>query len=345
VAELAADLRRLVLEDRDPDVVRAGARALAQLGVADAVPDLRAAFERFEWPETRRDLADALARLGDPLGLPTLIRGLDYPDDLIRESCFEALFDVTGLHFGYEPLAPRDERLAAIARFERWWAKEGGAGALRHPLKVPPAVRAEVHQIVLTIGGTDGTIPQGDDQALYQRLLDIGPAAVPGLARIGLKFPSGFSEKRILVCRALGEIGHRDGVPALIAALRDPVVATAAWACDALAVLGDEAALPAVQRYHAGLLALAATDRWPDSAGTRASLIAQAAAARFELGDQEVEPDLVALALAEDEIARGVALAALGRRYGAELGVSADAPAAESRAALLRWLAGPGSAR
>jgi HEAT repeat protein len=278
-----------------------------------------------------------LARLGDPTGIPALIRSLDLQDDLVRESCFEALFDVTGKHFNYQPLAPREERLAAISQFERWWAKEGGAQALRHPLKVEPKIRAEVHQIVLTLGGTDGTIPPGNDKALYDRLIEIGEPAVPALARIGLKFPSGFSEKRIYCCRALGDIGHADGVPGLIWALRDPVVATAAWANDALARIGDESALPAVQRYHASLLALAAGDRWPESAGTRDALIAQAAAARFKLGDGEAEPDLLEFALVEDEAARNVACAALHERYGAEFDVEADAPLSARREALIRW--------
>ena len=331
------ELRKRVLEDRDPDVVRFAARALAQLGAHDAVADLRAASERFDWPETRRDLADALARLGDPSGIPTLIRSLDLEDDLVRESCFETLFDVTGKHFGYLPLAPRDERLASIAQFERWWSKEGGPQALRKPIAVNPKARAEVHQIVLTIGGTDGTLVPGDDNALYARLLEIGVPAVPALARVGLKFPSGFSEKRIFACRALGEIGHLDAVPALAWALRDPVIATAAWACDALSKIGDEAALPAVQRYHASLIALAATDRWPDAAGSRDGLIAQAAATRYRLGDASVESDLLAFTLVEEPVARRVAYAALHARYGSQFDVDPEASLEERRAALIRW--------
>jgi len=331
------ELRKRLLEDRDPDVVRACARALAQLGAHEAVADLRAAFERFDWPETRRDLADALARLGDPSGIPTLIRSLDLDDDLVRESCFETLFDATGKHFGYQPLAPRDERLAAISQFERWWTREGGPQALRKPIAVPLKIRMEVHQIVLTIGGTDGTIVPGDDQALYARLLEIGVPAVPGLARVALKFPSGFSEKRIFACRALGEIGHQDAVPALMWALRDPVVATAAWACDALAKIGDEAALPAVQRYYAALIALASTNRWPDAAGSRESLIAQAAVTRFKLGDEDAEQDLIASVLAEDMTARQVACAALRSRYGTQFEIDPAAPLEARRAAIIRW--------
>jgi len=334
----AADsLRGLVREDQDPDVVRAAALSLAQLGAQAALPDLGAALERFEWPETRRDLADALARLGDPSGVPILIAGLDLGDDLVRESCFEALFGVTGVHLCYEPLGPREERLAAIARLAAWWAKEGGASALRHPPKVDPKIRAEVKRIADQFGGSDGSMPAGDDEALRARLIEIGAEAVPGLANHGLKYAPGFSQKRALICGVLGEIGHPGAVPALVAALRDPVVAVAAWACDALGKIGDESALPAVARYHQRVLSLAAQGRIPESAGSAAALVAQAAAARFALGDERAEAELVGLLLSDDALARRAAFEALWPRFGNDLGYDPDAPPDARRAAVEEW--------
>lgn len=338
VKRAVSELRRLAIEDRDPDVVRAAARALAQLGARDAVPDLQRALVRFEWTETRRDVAEALAKLDDPSGIPILIRGLDHTDDLIRESCFEAFFAVTGKHFAYEPLAPRDERLAAIGRIATWWAKDGGAGALRHPMKVDPKIMAEVKRITEQIGGTDGTVPAGDDAQLTERLIDIGAPAVPNLCGIGLKYPPGFADKRAAICKVLGELRHPDSVPALLSALRDPVVAVAAWANDALAKIGDKAALPAVQRYESRLRSLIAAGRLPADAGSADALLAQAAACRFRLGDDRAENELVASLLSEDANARGTALAVMRERYGLELEYDANADAAARRQAVDAWL-------
>jgi HEAT repeat protein len=326
-----------VLEDRDPDVVRAAARSLAQMGAKDAVPDLKVGLTRFEWPETRRDIAEVLAKLDDPTGIPLLIAGLDLKDDPVRESYFETLFGLTGKHFCYEALAPREERLVGLANYQAWWAKEGGAQALRHPLKVDPKTRAEVKRITEQFGGSDGTVAAGDDVALRERLIELGPAAVPGLATIGLKYPAGFSEKRAKICEVLGELRHPDAVPALISALRDPVVAVAAWANQALAKIGDKTALPAVQRYHTRLLSLARSGRWPADAGSAEALLAQAASARFALGDARAEDDLVGFLPSEDESVRATALQTLRDRYGLEIEYEVGASRDDRRAAVEAW--------
>jgi hypothetical protein len=300
--------------------------------------DLRKALDRFEWMETRRDVAEALAKLDDPSGIPVLFAGLDYHDDLVRETCFEALFGVTGKHFCYEALGPRDERLASIALYQQWWAKEGGPKALRHPMKVDAKIRMETKKIAEQIGGSDGTVPRGDDAEMRARLIDIGPESVPSLVGVGLKFPPGFSDKRAQICSILGDLRSTDAVPALIATLRDPVVAVAAWANDALGKIGDRTALPAVQRYLSRLRSLAAANAVPPSAGTADALTAQAAATCFKLGDARAENDLVRLLLSEDAGARATALAAMRDQYGMELEYDENAPAAERRAAVGVWL-------
>lgn len=338
LASTAPQLRKLAITDRDPDVVRAAARSLAQMGAKDAVADLKVALTRFEWTETRRDIAEALAKLDDPSGIPMLISGLDHHDDLVRESCFEALFGVTGKHFCYEALGPRDERLASISLMQAWWAKEGGASALRHPMKVDPKIRVEVKKITEQFGGTDGSVPDGDDVKLRARLMEIGNEAVPGLAAIGLKYPPGFSTKRAKICDVLGELRHPDAVPALISVLRDPVVGVAAWANDALAKIGDKSALPAVQRYQSRLMSLISSGRLPEVAGAPDDLLAQAAATRFKLGDMRAENDLVGLLLSENDRARNTALAAMRDHYGLELEYDPAASRDDRRAAIDRWL-------
>jgi HEAT repeat protein len=339
VTDAAPALRRLVREDRDPDVVRAASLALAALGVEDAVPDLALALERFEWAETRRDVAQALALLGDPSGIPVLLAGLDHPDDLVRESCFEAFFDVTGRHACFVPLAPRDKRLEAISTLQRWWAKDGGAAQLRKPRHVAYKVRSEVRKITEQIGGSDGTVPPGDDVKLRARLVEIGPEAVLDLTRLGLKYPPGFSDKRALICGVLGEIGDPDAVPALVATLDDPVIAVAAWACDSLARIGDDSALPALQRYHQRLLSLAAWRRIPEHAGSPDSLISQAASTCYRFGDTELEPDLEGFLLSDDATARRVSFDALREAYGPDLQYDPDASADDRRAMVEHWRA------
>ena len=102
-----------LLSDRDPDVVRAAALALARLHAVETLPALTTALAAATFDETRCDLAKALARLGSDRGIPVLLDGLDHRDDLVRESFFEAFFDVTGWHLCYDPHEKREERLEA----------------------------------------------------------------------------------------------------------------------------------------------------------------------------------------------------------------------------------------
>jgi HEAT repeat protein len=138
----------------------------------------------------------------------------------------------------------------------------------------------------------------------------------------------------------LGDIGHPDAVPALVAALRDPVISVAAWACDSLERIDDDRALPAMRRYHQRLLSLADWGGIPASAGAPDTLIALAAGACYRLGDDRVESDLVGLLLCEDPGARRIAYDHLRGRYGAELEVDPDGDANERRRAVERWQAG-----
>ncbi|MFY9342086.1 MAG: HEAT repeat domain-containing protein, partial [Planctomycetota bacterium] len=126
----AAPLQRQ-LGDGDPDVVIAAAQALVALDARAAVPAIEQALAQASYDETRIDLAYALAQLGSVAGMPVLLRHLDHRDDLIRTNCFEKLFAVTGRHFGFDARGLHEERLAAIARLQAWWAKDGGPAALR----------------------------------------------------------------------------------------------------------------------------------------------------------------------------------------------------------------------
>jgi HEAT repeat protein len=135
----------------------------------------------------------------------------------------------------------------------------------------------------------------------------------------------------------LAEIRHPDAVPALIATLRDPVLAVSAWACYALERIGDREALPALQRYHQRLLSLAARGAVPASAGSPDDLLAQSCRARSKLGDARAEAELVALLTSSDAKAAATATQALRERFGAEIDLDPTASTDERRAWVERW--------
>jgi len=337
--EAASAKLRALLADPDPDVVRAAGLALGQIGAKDAADTIFQALERAPYPETQRDLATALANLGDARGIPALIRGLDISDDLVRESCFESLFAATGLFEGYEPLAPRPERLAVIARIQARWAKEGGPSML-HPPHGPhdPKKNARALRLVTDIGGSDtaGSTPD-NDQAALNELVDLGADALPALLH-GLKWAPGFAEKRVFVCNALGQIGDKRAAPALCYALRDPVIATSAWACWALERVGEPDAVPALMRYQQRLRAAAVAGQIPESAGRPEMLLAQAACARLTLGDEFARQEVVAGLLSKDESVRRLAFDTLRKHYKDDRGFDPLAPEEERAAAVKRWM-------
>lgn len=334
-----AEALRAQLGDSDPDVLRNASLALAQLGDKSAVAGIETALGRAHYPETRRDLAYALARLGSVSGMLTLLEGLDHEDDLVRESFFELLFAVTGQHLGYDPLAPRPERLEAIARLQAWWAKEGGADKLHpFPKDADPITEAEAWKLVGDIGGNDmvASTPE-KDQDLEEELVGMDTFAVNALVR-GLKFPPGFAEKRAALCRILGRIGDRRAAPALSATLRDPVLSVAAWATWALEGLADPATLPALVRYEQRLRTLIARQAVPVEAGPGDRLLAQVARTRLAVGDDSARHTLASLLLSEDEYTRQLAFEALQRRFGEDRGYDPAGELAARRAAAARWM-------
>ena len=328
---------RAALRDRDPDVVRVAAMALAEFSDDSSIEEIRIALKNFAWDETRRDLSLSLAQLGDAQAVSVLIEGLDHGDDLIRESFFEALFSVTGLHQGYDPMAPRPDRLEAIAAINRSWVRVADTFELRPPRKVSRETYKEVWLHIKALGGGDGLTPGGDDETIMQRLVDLGESAVLELVQ-GLKYPPGFAVKRAHMCNVLGRIKSMSGVPALVAALRDPVVGVGSWACWALGQIGDRAALSALQRYDSDLRSMVAADRVPAAAGHPEQLLAHAAGARLACGEARARTDLALLLLSKEGPVRLTAIQALERAFGETRGYAWNAPAEERQAAAARWL-------
>src|SRR6185436_2513053 len=226
-------------------------------------------------------------------------------------------FAVTGQHQGYDALAPRPERQEAIARLQEWWAKEGAADLLHpFPKDADPIAEAYAWKLVGDIGGNDlvGSTPE-KDQSMEEELVGMGKYSVPALVR-GLKFPPGFADKRVALCRILGRIGDRRAAPALAATLRDPVVSVAAWAAWALEGLADQGTRPALVRYEQRLRTLIAANSVPPEAGPGDRLLAQAARTRLALGDESARHTLASLLLSNDDYARQLAFTALETKFG-----------------------------
>ncbi len=322
--------------DADPDVVSAASTALARLGDREAVPSIERALAAARYAETKRDLAVALADLGSPAGIPALLDGLGHPDPLVRAHFFESFFAATGVHLGYEAEAPEGDRLEAIARLWGYWQKSGGASALKARRPEDPAMREHAFELVEVLGGGTDTHPAGDDRQALEELVAIGDAAVPSLLE-GLTFPSGFSEKRALVCRALGEIGDTRAVPFLAATLRDPVVEVVEWALVALEKIGDASALGQVRRFQDRIGVLAGAGPSADDASPTDRLRARAASARLALGDETARTDLANLLLSPSAPARRLAIGSLVAKYGEDRGYEADGAPDARTAAASRW--------
>lgn len=330
--ERAAESLRARLDDVDWDVVAAAALALARLGDRASVDAIEAALGRATYCESRRDLGYALGLLGSPAGIPALLNGLMHEDERMREAFFDRFFELTGMHEGFDPGAPELQRLEALARLRGRWAAEGGADALREPRAIAEDMRERAWELVETLGGGTDTHPGGDDALLLPDLVALGSDALPALIE-GFSFPAGFVDKRVLVCEALGRIGDRDAAPYLAAALRDPYLRTAEWACWALESAGDAECLPAVGRFEARVRAL---DVLPDGSSPD-RLIARAVRTRYLLGDLRAQQSLVDLLLSDDLAARQIAIGALEARTGERRGYDPEASLAERTAAVARW--------
>jgi HEAT repeat protein len=328
------------LGDADWDVVVASAWSLARLGDRDAVPALRRALHRATFTETRRDLALAMAELGAADGVPVLIDGLSQRDVLLRQSAFEALFDVTGIYQGYDPNGAPFDRVRAIRRIREAWAHANPRETLRQPQRVAPEVEARAWTLVRHLGGGTDVFPGGDDAALRKELIAMGSSAVPALVRGLTGFPRGFVLKRALLCEILGRIGDGRAAPYLAWTLSDPTLPVAAWACWALEQVGNVEASPPLERYAARLRHLAAQGEVHGIRAPLSRLLAQAACTRVVLGDGRARGELTGYLLSQDVGTRRIAIGGLAKAYGSDRGFDPDAPLAARRKAYAAWQQG-----
>lgn len=298
-----------LLRDQDPDVVVAAALSLARLEAREASEALRETLRLWPMSEVRRDLAYALAALGDPEGIPVLIDLLDHPDDLIRESVFELFFAVTGRHEGYHPLLEPKERLHAVARLRHGWEREP---SLRPPRLLPPEpLRGEIQKHVTAMGGNDFFPDEpAESQKALNRLVEIGSPALLQVLQ-GFKWPSGFARKRAMLCQYLIAVPDPDAVPWLLALLEDPVMEVALWAVQALEVTGDPSAVGGVKKFQARLDSLKASGKLPASLGSGEAHRVAVARALLRLGEEKAADTLLACLWTGDGESRRAAEQAL----------------------------------
>lgn len=328
---------RAHLTEFDPDIVRAAAMALAELGDAASVAAIDAARKRHTFVEMKIDLAVALGRLGSTAGVADLLPLLDYDDDLIREKAFEGFYEVVQEHLGYEPMAPRPDRLAAIGRLQGWWMKEGPGFSPRAWPHPEPDVERDAFHLVKRLGGGTGLIPAAEnDQDTIDRILAEGTDALPALVR-GLKFPPGFAAKRASILAAMQRLGDRRAAPFVNAVLRDPVFGVAQWAAAALEQVGDEHCIPGLRRFEARVRQAAKAGALPKSIPTPDRLLATAGRTRLMLGDLDARVDLVTLLTSDDAGARRTAIDALADKFGERRGYDPDGSTTERLKAAGRW--------
>lgn len=328
---------RKMLEEYDPDVVRAAANALAEFGDRDSIAAIDAARQRHTFVEMKIDLAVSLGRLGSPAGVSNLIGLLDYEDDLIREKAFEAFYQVTHEHMGYEVMAPRHERLAAIGSLQSWWARNADGFEPKDWPRPEPNADNEAFHLVQRLGGGTGLIPAAeDDEETIDRILANGSDALPALIR-GLKYPPGFAAKRASILAALRRLDDDRAAPFVLPVLRDPVYGVAQWAAAALEQVGDRECLPGLRRFESRVRQAAQAGALPASMPSPDPMLATSARTRLLLGDADAAADLVALLTSGDRVARLTAIGALEEKYGERRGYDPDGTADERLRAAGRW--------
>lgn len=69
----------------------------------------------------RYEAARAVFEIGSWETFPIILAGLDDDQTYIRYLCMETISFKSGETFGYDPRAPREERLKSIEKWELWW--------------------------------------------------------------------------------------------------------------------------------------------------------------------------------------------------------------------------------
>jgi hypothetical protein len=111
----------LIRRENRPDA----AATLASL--LESEKDFYASAEREAIP-----VVAALEELGAGMkAVPFLLGALSSGSDAVRAECHEHLKKISGKDFGFDPLATREEREAAVDRWRKWWRSASGDAGTR----------------------------------------------------------------------------------------------------------------------------------------------------------------------------------------------------------------------
>ncbi len=231
-----------------------GLEAAAVLTAPASIPRLFAQLDRYATtPGTTREVArilDALGRIADPSALPRILPYLKNADAGVRAAAARAsgkLGDLAAVDAVVEALADPDEnvRLDAAGALEDL-LPSGKSAAITARLDVETGawIRASLYRTLAATGGEP---------------------AIEVLRRYGGR-PEYID--RLWLATAVGRIGNPKGLPFLRAALRDPDMAVAIHAADAIGEIGGAGATET-------LLAVMADRRWPLVQATLGRLVAQ----------------------------------------------------------------------
>jgi HEAT repeat protein len=108
--------------DADPAKTRAGvAFVLGEMRDRRVIPALRDALDD-DTPEVRYEVAASLVVLGDWSAIPMLFEAMRDENPYNRYKAFRVLSEHTRQELGYDYQAPEEERVAALRRWETWYA-------------------------------------------------------------------------------------------------------------------------------------------------------------------------------------------------------------------------------
>lgn len=228
------------LADSHTEVASAAAKALGEIAKPKAIQPLAKTLGSGNIG-IRKAATDALGAIGDSQAIEPLAKALCDSSPIVREAASKALEQID----------------------KQWCASEGASKALPLLIKsfssIPPD---EVEKVVGTL----------DCIAINWRQSTQAHSQIPVLVRQLLKKDLKSSSRREAAAIALGKIGHKNGVEALIAALKDEKLAVRELAARSLGDIGDGRAIePLLLSFASGAGKeeyLARIDpKWFESAG------------------------------------------------------------------------------
>jgi HEAT repeat protein len=253
------------LRDPEEGVAVVAAHALGELGDRRAIPRLLAGIGPYpvdyDVPlSVRVAEASALARLGNPAGVPLLLdvlaehTALERPEHELQwtrtermafaqELALPGLLALAGTDFGFHPMAPVPAREAAVAAARTWWEERRLSLWAAAPLEAPGLVE-RARLIIAHLGAYQ--LRQIDNARFV--LTGLGPGVVPHL-REALDSPDDYVRVHALeVIERLAAVSDGKGRARLASIagrplLEDEVGAVAAQAARASGAVGSSDAL------------------------------------------------------------------------------------------------------